>query len=112
MAPTRFSSKPPPPNTFLNFQPGPKTPGFVSERDRLVSKRADLNNVLTFQQEDKMKKQQIMNARTESKRTNMDMLMTKISELEASKEAFHQNKIYKKAAVQETYEKLCHIQSL
>ena len=99
VAPTRFSAKPPPPNTFLNFQPGHKTPGFISERERLLSKRADQNNALAFQQEDKQRKQQIAKARTESKRSNMDALLSKINEMEASKEAFHQNKIYKKAAV-------------
>ena len=42
----------------------------------------------------------------------MDALRARISEMEASKEAFHQNKIYKKAAAQDTYEKLCHLQAL
>ncbi len=59
MAPTRFSSKPPPPNTFLNFQPGPKTPGFISESERLTAKKADMNSTVGFQLEDKAKKQQL-----------------------------------------------------
>ena len=34
VAPTRFSSKPQPPNTFVNYQPNPTTPGFISEQQR------------------------------------------------------------------------------
>ncbi len=50
-----------------------------------------------------------MNARAESKRSHMENLLGRINEQEAFRETFQQNKIYKKAAVQETYEKLCHI---
>lgn len=46
MAPTRFSSRPPPPNTFLNFQPAPKTPGYIPESTRLNSKH--LNTKVDF----------------------------------------------------------------
>lgn len=83
MAPTRFSSKPPPPNTFLNFQPGPKTPGFISERDRLLPKRADMNASIGFQQEDKFKKQTLQQAKAESKRNHFDNLVQRIQDKDA-----------------------------
>ena len=47
VAPTRFSSKPQHPNTFMNHQPGPKTPGFITESDRLGPKK-DLNSTVGF----------------------------------------------------------------
>lgn len=75
MAPTRFSSKPPPPNTFLNFQPGPKTPGFISERDRFVPKRENMNASIGFQYEDKAKKFTLQQAKAESKRNHFDNLV-------------------------------------
>ncbi len=88
MAPTRFSSKPIPPNTFLNFQAGPKTPGFVSESDRLIGKRNDMNATLGFQREDKERKNILMQARAESKRNHLDNLMQKINDYDSKKETF------------------------
>ncbi len=50
-----------------------------------------------------------MGAKADTKRMNHENLMQKIHEDSNRKEEFHQNKIYKKAATYETYEKLCHI---
>lgn len=53
-----------------------------------------------------------MQSKAESKRQNFDNLVKKIGENDAYRETFAQNKIYKKAATYETYEKLCHVQAL
>ena len=55
VAPTRFSSKPIPTNTFLNFQPNPKSPGFISENDRVKAVK-NLNSTVGFQKEEKERK--------------------------------------------------------
>jgi hypothetical protein len=86
-APTRFSAKPPPPNTFLNYQPGPKTPGFITESERFFPKK-DINATVEFQKGDKDKKKTLMFAKSEAKRSNMDTLMQKVCEIEVKKEAF------------------------
>lgn len=88
IAPTRFSSKPQHPNTFLNFQAGPKTPGYVSENDRLI-KRGDINATVGFQKEDKEKKYSLMQAKAEIKRSNLDNLYQRIGENDSKKETFY-----------------------
>ena len=53
--PTRFSSKPPPANTFLNFQPsGPSSASYISEKARVTSLTGNrfLNTNVEFQKED------------------------------------------------------------
>lgn len=80
IAPTRFSAKPLPPNTFLNFQPGPKTPGFISERDRLIAKKGDMNASVGFQQEDKAKKFALQQAKADKKWTNQEEIKKKIGD--------------------------------
>ena len=87
MAPTRFSAKPPPPNTFMNFVAGPKTPGYIHETERFVSR--DLNSTVGFQTHDKNKKLNLIFAKTEVKKNNMENLMTKINEHDVKKETFH-----------------------
>lgn len=56
--PTRFSSKPAPPNTFLNFQPQASSASYMSEKARVTSLTGNrfLNTNVDFQKEDKAKK--------------------------------------------------------
>lgn len=79
--PTRFSSKPPPPNTFLNFQPtGPGSASYMSEKARVTSLTGNrfLNTNVEFQKEDKNKKLNLQQARAENKRANVEQLNHKI----------------------------------
>ena len=79
--PTRFSSKPPPPNTFLNFQPsGPGSASYMSEKARVTSLTGNrfLNTNVEFQKEEKNKKLNLQQARAENKRANVEQLNHKI----------------------------------
>jgi len=83
----------------------------MAEPERLGSIR-HLNNSVNFQKEDKQKKFKLLESKAEEKRNNQYWLAGKAQNLDQMSETFQQNKIYKKAGVVETYEKLCHIQSL
>jgi hypothetical protein len=111
MNPTRFSSKPPPPNTFLNFQPAPKTPGYLAEHDR-VTESKHLNKRVEFQKEDKQKKEKLVIAKMEIKQTNRETLLGRIQDHQERTETKEANKIYTKATNQQLYEKICHIQAI
>lgn len=79
--PTRFSSKPPPANTFFNFQPsGPSSASYMSEKARVTSLTGNrfLNTNVEFQKEDKNKKLNLQQARAENKRANVEQLNHKI----------------------------------
>jgi hypothetical protein len=79
--PTRFSSKPPPPNTFMNFQPsGPSSASYMSEKARVTCLTGNrfLNTNVEFQKEDKNKKLNLQQARAENKRANVEQLNHKI----------------------------------
>jgi len=58
---TRFGAKPAHPNTFLNHQAGPNTPGFINETDRFQGMRSNRNlqTKCDFQHEEKMKRKTI-----------------------------------------------------
>ncbi len=79
--PTRFSSKPPPANTFLNFQPsGPSSASYMSEKARVTCLTGNrfLNTNVEFQKDDKHKKLNLQQARAENKRANVEQLNHKI----------------------------------
>jgi len=78
--PTRFTSKPPPPNTFLNFQPASNTASFLPEGSRVASTTGNrfLNSNVDFQKEDKAKKLNLQQAKAEIKRANVELLNQKI----------------------------------
>ena len=78
--PTRFSSKPAPPNTFLNFQPQANSASYMSEKARVTSLTGNrfLNTNVDFQKEDKVKKLNLQQARAENKRANVETLSHKI----------------------------------
>lgn len=40
---TRFGAKPPHPNSFVNYQPSPNTPGFLSESERVGGSNSTRN---------------------------------------------------------------------
>lgn len=73
---TRFGAKPSHPNTFLNHQPGPNTPGFLSEAQRVNVPRAQLNlqSKVTFQEEDKLKKQAVIENKIRAKQSNLEKI--------------------------------------
>lgn len=65
-----------------------------------------------FQHEDKMKKLNLQQARTEIKRANVENMSHKIYSAEVKKETQYSGKLQQKAALSDLYERLCHIQSL
>ena len=111
MAPTRFSAKPPPTNTFLNFQPGPKTPGYMSDKDKFHFKR-DLNAKVGFQQEEKAMKNKVQESKLREKQMNTDWVASRIVNDEFRNENLSQMKITHKAGVKQMYEHACHAQNI
>lgn len=80
MPATRFGAKPGHPNTFLAHQPGPNTPGFISEGERVGAYRADLNlqTKVGFQVGDKLKKQAVVESKIRAKQGNVEKLQARI----------------------------------
>ena len=78
---TRFGAKPPPPNTFLNHQPGPNTPGYSSEADRFFggSLKSDFANKIDFQAQDKLRKQATIESKIREKQSNNERLNARIT---------------------------------
>lgn len=78
--PTRFSSKPPPPNTFVNFQATSGTASFMPEGSRVAYMTGNrfLNSNVDFQKEEKNKKLNLQQAKAEIKRANVEILNHKI----------------------------------
>ena len=80
MPATRFGAKPQHPNTFLQHQPGPKTPGFLTEQDRFGGMRSNKNlqTKCEFQQQDKFKKQAVAESKVRAKQGNVEALLARI----------------------------------
>ena len=112
---TRFGAKPPHPNTFVNYQPGPNTPGFISENDRFggagpAAKPKDgLNTKIGFQKEDKAFKDKLQESKLVDKQRNKERLVTQIQLAEQDQLAKQTSKMLKIAGQHDTYEKLCHL---
>lgn len=77
---TRFSAKPPHPNTFGNYQGGPNTPAFLSEADRFAksSLRDGLNDKVSFQREDKERRDKLLCSKIAEKQRNQQRLVASI----------------------------------
>ena len=69
----------------------------------------NLNSKLTFQQEDKMRRTMLQNAKVEVKKRNIDNLHSKIQTDSEKEDNFMANKLMRKAARQDTYNKLCYL---
>ena len=110
MPATRFGAKPGHPNTFLTHQPGPNTPGFLSETERVGARRADLNlqNKVCFQAGDKLKKQAVVESNVRAKQGNVEKLQARIELYEQDQLSKQTHKMLLKAANVDTYEKLNH----
>ena len=67
---------------------------------------------MDFQLEDKAKKLNLQQARTDIKRANVENLNNKIYNAEVRKETMYSGKLQQKAALSDLYERLCHLQSL
>ncbi len=67
---------------------------------------------MDFQLEDKAKKLNLQQARTDIKRANLENLNNKIYNAEVRKETMYSGKLQQKAALSDLYERLCHLQSL
>ena len=71
-----------------------------------------LDTNVDFQREEKIKKLNLQQARTDVKRSNVNSLNQKIFEGEVKKETLYSSKLNQKAALSDLYERLCHMQSL
>lgn len=69
----------------------------------------NLNSKLSFQVEDKMRRTMLQNAKVEVKKRNIDNLQSKIISDAERDENFMANKLMRKAARQDTYNKLCYL---
>jgi hypothetical protein len=96
-------------------------PGFISEQQRLGKttfsgfgkssnwSETGLNAKLNFQQEDKMKHNRLQEARIQSKRANINTLQNNLLSQTAVSDTMFQQKLMIKAARQDNYNKLCHL---
>ena len=95
VVPNRFSAKPPHPNTFLNFQPPANAASHLPEATRLSAPTGNrmLQTNVDFQAEDKAKKLNLQQARTDLKRANVDNLANKIFQSDIKKETMYSGKL-------------------
>ena len=107
---TRFGAKPAPPNTFLQHQPGPNTPGFLDEANRFggMKSNKNLQTKCDFQMQDKLKKQAVAESKVWAKQQKTDQLAARIQIQEQDLLARQTQKMLTKAANLDTYEKLNH----
>ena len=94
----------------MNYQPGPNTPGFLSEATRFAYKPAErtLQNKCDFQAEDKQRRERIQASNVRAKQQNAEMLQTRIQLADQEQLAKQTTRILTKAANNDTYEKLNH----
>lgn len=80
MPATRFGAKPFHPNTFVQHQPGPKTPGYLNEADRFGGMRSNKNlqTKCDFQMQEKIKKQAVAESKVRAKQGNVEALLARI----------------------------------
>jgi len=112
VAPTRFSSKPIPANTFGNHRSEVTSPGHHKEANRFAHARGDLNAKLDFQRDDKMRRTANAESKVKSKRHFNEVLAQRIQTDNVMRETLDQHKIMRKAGNHIMYEKLCHLQAL
>ena len=96
-------------------------PGFISEETRLGRStvttfgkssnmsETGLNVKLTFQMEDKQKQSKLQEARLQSKRANVQNTQSSVIQQTAVSDTMYQQKLMIKAAKQDNYNKLCHL---
>ena len=109
---TRFSAKPPHPNTFVHHYAGPNTPGYQAEPDRFrVAQRGDrtLQMKCDFQQDEAAKKNAIQAFRVAQKANNINCLNAKIAGMDQVDFAKSTQKLLNKANSMDTHEKLSHL---
>ena len=111
---TRFGAKPPLADTFMNFQPPSNSASYLPERTRVSAMTGNrfLDSNVEFQREERVKKLNLQQARTDIKRANINNLNQKIFEGELKKETQYGTKLSQKAALSDLYERLCHMQAL
>jgi hypothetical protein len=112
VAPTRFSAKPDPINSFANHRLTPSTAGYHEEAQRFSHARGDLNAKLDFQRDDKMRKTSLAESKMTSKRFFNNHFEQRIGQDNIKQETMYQQKIMRKAGNQVMYDKLCHLQAL
>ena len=78
VAPTRFSAKPVPADSFKNHRLEANTAGYHQESNRFAHARGDLNAKLDFQRDDKMRKTSVAQSKVESKRFFNDVFANRI----------------------------------
>ena len=110
---TRFSSTPQHHNTFLHYHPEATSPLYISEKDRLVSKRI---TPLNLSAEESIAKQQLRSAKANRYREVISSVNDSLSQATAKAAQLDANRLTQLAAFREDYERVrpmqrCHLQS-
>jgi hypothetical protein len=76
---TRFGAKPTHPNTFYNYQQDARSPGFISENERLGNRSTvTMNSKVDFQKQEKEKNRCMTEARLAMKQKRVDEASARI----------------------------------
>jgi len=105
---SRFSSTPQWQNTFTHYHQDQGSAGFISEGDRFRKTGNSLHIKNQFQAEDKARKTMINEGRVNRKRNVFGAFDDKAFNNDVAADAFDQNKLNRKAAIVQNYERLCH----
>lgn len=105
---TRFSATPVWRSTFVNYHMDEKSAGFISEQNRFRKTSNSLAIKNDFQQEDKMRKQNITENRVSRKRNIFNTFDQKAYNNDVNSDKLDTNKLIHKAAIVQNYERQCH----
>ena len=103
---SRFSATPSWKNTFENFHMGSGTAGYISEQERFRKTSNSLHVKNDFQQQDKMKRQQLTENRVSKKRNMFNAVDQKSYNNDVLADTLDQNKLVRKAAICQHYERI------
>ncbi len=107
-ASTRFSATPQWKDTFGHYHQDPGSAGFLAEKDRFRKTGNTLHSKNAFQIEDKARRTIVSENRVNRKRQVFGAFDEKAYNNDVFHDAFDQNKLNRKAAVVQNYERVCH----
>lgn len=105
---TRFSATPQWKDTFVHFHMDQKSSGFISEQDRFRKTTNSLHIKNQFQQDDKAKRDKLFEGRVNVKRDKVNAFDNKAFNNDVVFDAHDQNRLNRKAAMYQNYERTCH----
>mmetsp|Transcript_28949 Transcript_28949/g.25604 ORF Transcript_28949/g.25604 Transcript_28949/m.25604 type:complete len:116 (+) Transcript_28949:297-644(+) len=105
---SRFSATPQWKNTFNHYHQDPSSAGFLAEGDRFRKTSNTLHMKNQFQVDERARKTMLSDNRINRKRNVFGAFDNKAYNNDVISDTFDQNRLNRKAAISQNYERLCH----